>query len=197
MTHLDAQIGRILQALDASGKADNTWIFFTADHGLSVGHHGLVGKQNQYDHSIRVPFVVVGPGVPKGVTDTAPIYLQDVMPTTLELAGARKPEHVFFKSLLSRFGKTKPDASVKPYASIYGSYLELQRSITHDGWKLIIYPDAKVLRLYHVQDDPHEMVDLAGQPEYADQMSQLFDRFVALQQDLQDPVDVTSLRPSK
>ena len=197
MTHLDAQIGRILQALDASGKADNTWIFFTADHGLSVGHHGLVGKQNQYDHSIRVPFVVVGPGVPKGVTDTAPIYLQDVMPTTLELAGARKPEHVFFKSLLSRLGQTKPDASSKPYASIYGSYLELQRSITHDGWKLIIYPDAKVLRLYHVQDDPHEMVDLAGQPEYADQMIELFDRFVALQQDLQDPVDVTSLRPSK
>ena len=197
MTHLDAQIGRILKALDASGKADNTWIFFTADHGLSVGHHGLVGKQNQYDHSIRVPFVVVGPGVPKGVTDTAPIYLQDVMPTTLELAGARKPEHVFFKSLLSRLGQTKPDASSKPYASIYGSYLELQRSITHDGWKLIIYPDAKVLRLYHVQDDPHEMVDLAGQPEYADQMIELFDRFVALQQDLQDPVDVTSLRPSK
>ena len=144
-----------------------------------------------------MPFVVVGPGVPKGVTDTAPIYLQDVMPTTLELAGARKPEHVFFKSLLSRLGQKKPDVSSKPYGSIYGSYLELQRSITHDGWKLIIYPDAKVLRLYHVQDDPHEMVDLAGQPEYADQMIELFDRFVALQQDLQDPVDVTSLRPSK
>ena len=85
MTHLDAQIGRILKALDASGKAENTWIFFTADHGLSVGHHGLVGKQNQYDHSIRVPFVVVGPGVPSGVTEPTPIYLQDVMPTTLEL----------------------------------------------------------------------------------------------------------------
>ena len=84
MTHLDAQIGRILQALDASGKADNMDFLYCRPWNLSW-HHGLVGKQNQYDHSIRVPFVVVGPGVPKGVTDTAPIYLQDVMPTTLEL----------------------------------------------------------------------------------------------------------------
>ena len=197
MTHLDAQIGRILQALDASGKAENTWIFFTADHGLSVGHHGLVGKQNQYDHSIRVPFVVVGPGVPKGVTDPTPIYLQDVMPTTLELAGAQQPKHVFFKSLLSRLGQTKPDASSRPYESIYGSYLTLQRSITHDGWKLIIYPDAKVLRLYHLQHDPHETIDLAGQPDHAEQMTQLFDRFVQLQRELKDPIDVTHLRPSK
>ena len=197
MTHLDAQIGRILQALDASGKAENTWIFFTADHGLSVGHHGLVGKQNQYDHSIRVPFVVVGPGVPKGVTDPTPIYLQDVMPTTLELAGAQQPKHVFFKSLLSRLGQTKSDASSRPYESIYGSYLTLQRSITHDGWKLIIYPDAKVLRLYHLQHDPHETIDLAGQPDHAEQMTQLFDRFVQLQRELKDPIDVTHLRPSK
>ena len=197
ITHLDAQIGRILKALDASGKAENTLIFFTADHGLSVGHHGLVGKQNQYDHSIRVPFVVVGPDVPKGVTDPTPIYLQDVMPTTLELAGARQPEHVFFKSLLSRLGQTKSDASTNPYESIYGSYLTLQRSITHDGWKLIIYPSARVLRLYHVQDDPDEAVDLAAEPEYADKISQLFDRFIVLQRELQDPVDVTYLRPSK
>ena len=197
MTHLDAQIGRILKALDASGKAENTWIFFTADHGLSVGHHGLVGKQNQYDHSIRVPFVVVGPDVPKGVTDPTPIYLQDVMPTTLELAGAHQPEHVFFKSLLSRLGQTKSGASPKPYESIYGSYLTLQRSITHDGWKLIIYPNAKVLRLYHVEDDPYEAVDLAADPECAEKISQLFDRFIVLQRELQDPVDVTYLRPSK
>ncbi len=197
ITHLDAQIGRILKALDASGKAENTWIFFTADHGLSVGHHGLVGKQNQYDHSIRVPFVVVGPDVPKGVTDPTPIYLQDVMPTTLELAGAQQPEHVFFKSLLSRLGQTKSDTSPKPYESIYGSYLTLQRSITHDGWKLIIYPDAKVLRLYHLQHDPHETIDLAGQPDHAERMTQLFDRFVVLQRELKDSVDLTHLRPSK
>ncbi|NJN05568.1 MAG: sulfatase-like hydrolase/transferase [Rhodobacteraceae bacterium] len=65
ITHLDAQIGRILDTLDQSGQADSTWIFFTADHGLAVGHHGLFGKQNMYDHSVRVPFIVAGPGVAK------------------------------------------------------------------------------------------------------------------------------------
>ncbi len=63
ITHMDAQIGRILESLKATGKADNTWIFFSADHGLAVGQHGLLGKQNMYDHSVRVPFIVVGPNV--------------------------------------------------------------------------------------------------------------------------------------
>lgn len=75
ISHLDEQIGRVLDALEASGKADNTWIFFTSDHGLAVGQHGLLGKQNQYDHSIRVPFIVAGPGVQVGRTIDEPIYL--------------------------------------------------------------------------------------------------------------------------
>ena len=83
-------VGRILDSLEATGKADNTWIFFTADHGLAVGQHGLMGKQNMYDHSVRVPFMVVGPGVKAGQKIDEPIYLQDVMPTTLELCGHRK-----------------------------------------------------------------------------------------------------------
>ncbi|MEC7609986.1 MAG: sulfatase-like hydrolase/transferase, partial [Verrucomicrobiota bacterium] len=100
ITHMDYQIGRILDALDESGKADNTYIFFTADHGLAVGHHGLLGKQNMYEHSLRVPFIIVGPGVDKNTTIKEPIYLQDIMPTTLELAGTEVPKSVEFKSLL-------------------------------------------------------------------------------------------------
>jgi len=77
ITHLDAQIGRVLQALEANGQADNTWIFFTADHGLAVGQHGLMGKQNMYEHSLRVPFIVVGPGVNPDRKIATPIYLQE------------------------------------------------------------------------------------------------------------------------
>ena len=66
----EAAFSRILDALDKSGKADNTWIFYSADHGLAVGQHGLMGKQNMYDHSVRVPFMVVGPTVEAG---SAPI----------------------------------------------------------------------------------------------------------------------------
>ncbi len=62
-TYMDAQIARILEALDRSGKAANTYVISTADHGLAVGEHGLMGKQNLYEHSVRMPYVIAGPGI--------------------------------------------------------------------------------------------------------------------------------------
>jgi arylsulfatase A-like enzyme len=91
ITHMDDQIGRILDALEKSGQADNTYLFFSADHGLAVGRHGLMGKQNLFDHSVRVPLMLVGPGVPAGEKRDASVYLQDIMATSLELAGAERP----------------------------------------------------------------------------------------------------------
>ncbi|MHB9009980.1 MAG: sulfatase-like hydrolase/transferase, partial [Limisphaerales bacterium] len=192
ITHLDAQIGRVLEALDRSGQADNTWVFFTADHGLAVGHHGLFGKQNMYDHSLRVPFVVTGPGVKAGARNRTPIYLQDVMATALDLAGAPKPGEVEFHSLLPLLrGTESPDSR----EAIYGAYLELQRAVLHDGWKLILYPRARVARLYHVAADPDERRDLAAEPAHADRRRALFQRLRALQQELADPLDLTTAFP--
>ena len=187
ITHMDAQIGRILDALDQAGQADNTWIFFTADHGLAVGHHGLFGKQNMYDHSVRVPFIVAGPGVGKGVKNAAAIYLQDVMATALDLAGAEKPKHVFYNSLRPLLTGGQKQSS---YPEVYGAYLELQRAITHDGWKLIAYPKAKVLRLYHLADDPQEMTDLAAIPAHAEMRKQMLARLVKLSAALGDDLDL-------
>ena len=99
ISHLDAQIARILAHLEETGQAENTYIFFTADHGLSVGHHGLIGKQNMYDHSMRPPLLVVGPGIPKGKRKKMAVYLQDIMPTAIEYAGGEVPEWVEFNSL--------------------------------------------------------------------------------------------------
>ncbi len=190
ITHMDTMIGRILDAIEATGKANNTWIFFTADHGLAVGQHGLFGKQNMYDHSVRVPFMVVGPGVKAEQKIDQPIYLQDVMPTTLELAGVQRPEHVEFQSLL-------PMLSGKPtkYQEIYGCYLQLQRSIRTDQFKLIAYPQAGVLRLYDMLNDPLEQNDLASKPEMITVVSELFDRLVALQGRMKDKLDLSGLRP--
>jgi choline-sulfatase len=195
ITHMDAQIGRILDALEKSDEADNTWIFFTADHGLAIGHHGLFGKQNMYDHSVRVPFIVAGPTtsdnpVPQDKRIDAAIYLQDVMPTTLALAGAVQPKHVFFHSLLPLLSGEQKRS---PYDSIYGGYLELQRAITHDGWKLIAYPKAGVVRLYHVADDPQEMHDLASDPQQAQRKTDLFERLVKLQRELGDKLVLPAL----
>lgn len=193
ITHLDAQIGRILDALDRSGKSKNTWIFFTADHGLAVGHHGLFGKQNMYEHSLRVPFMVVGPGVKADVRNSSPIYLQDVMATSLDIAGLPKPEQVEFHSLLPLLRGGQSAAARK---AIYGAYLQLQRAVIHDGWKLIAYPKAGILRMYHLTDDPLETRDLADAPQHAGRRRELFNHLLAMQQELDDQLDLKAAFPA-
>ncbi|MFP6648072.1 MAG: sulfatase-like hydrolase/transferase, partial [Pirellulaceae bacterium] len=184
VTHMDEQIGRILAGLKASGLADNTYIFYTADHGLSVGHHGLMGKQNMYDHSVRVPFVVNGPGITADHRITVPIYLQDLMPTTLQLAGVEKPEHVDFTSIMPLLEAE----NAWPYKEIYGAYLNVQRSISVGEYKLIYYPSIKKRRLFNLAKDPLEMQDLADEKEHAELLEQLTVRLARLQQQMDDPL---------
>ncbi len=192
ITHLDTQVGRILDTLEKSGQADNTYIFFSADHGLAVGHHGLFGKQNLYEHSTRVPFMVVGPGIKAGAKVDAPIYLQDVHPTTIELAGGKPAEKVEFHSLLPILnGKSKKHA----YDAIHGAYLGLQRSVTVDGWKLILYPKVSKARLYNIDKDPLEKKDLAHDPEQGKRIGALFARMLKLQKEMDDKVDLKQSFP--
>jgi choline-sulfatase len=190
ITHMDTMIGRILDSLEATGKADNTWIFFTADHGLACGQHGLMGKQNLYDHSVRVPFMVVGPRVAAGVRNDESVYLQDVMPTTLELAGVSKPKHVEFNSLLPLLSGGK-----SPYEDIYGCYLNKQRSIRTDQYKLIVYPDAKAMRLYDIGSDPMETTDLIEQASMKPVVKELFAKLQRLQLSMNDDLDLSGLSP--
>ena len=187
ITHMDRQIGRILNVLEDTGQQDNTYIFFTADHGLAVGHHGLFGKQNMYEHSVRVPFMVVGPTVPENKRVDTPIYLQDIMPTTIELAGRKVPDFVEFDSLVPHLQR-KTDASHRD--AVYGAYLEFQRMVTMDDYKLIIYPKIERLRLYHLKNDPDEQFDLAERPESQSIIQKLLSRFVELQAENGDTLDV-------
>ncbi len=188
ITHLDQQIGRILDAIDESGKSDSTYIFFTADHGLAVGHHGFMGKQNLYDHSVRVPMIVAGPGIDEDRRIATPVYLQDVMPTTLELARIPCPEHVQFSSLLGLLRGDSP----APYDGIYGAYLNLQRMITLDGYKLILYPSIQRMRLYHLARDPAELIDLADDVAYRPVARRLFVRLMQLQAETADTLDLAT-----
>lgn len=190
ITHMDDQIGRILDALEASGRSGETLIFFTADHGLAVGRHGLLGKQNMYDHSLRVPFMMVGPGITAGRKIETPIYLQDAMPTTLDLAGVEIPDQVYYQSLLPLLhggdGAEMRDAMV-------GSYLGKQRAFIRDGWKLIAYPDVPLLRLYHLDEDPLELHDLAND---AAQQSRLRGMMQGMQDELAALGDYLDLTPT-
>lgn len=183
ITHLDAQIGKILDALEASGQMNNTYVFFTADHGLAVGHHGLIGKQNMYDHSVRVPFIVAGPGIPKDAKRDQTVYLQDVMATALDLAGIEKPAYVEFESLMDLIRDPGRESHLE---YVYGAYTGTQRMITKGDYKLIVYPKINKVRLYNLKDDPQEMRDLAGKPEYEEQVTALSEELRALQREMDD-----------
>ena len=101
--NIDIQVGRVLAKLEAMGELDNTYIIYTADHGMAIGRHGLQGKQNLYDHTWRVPFIVKGPGIKAGTRATGNIYLLDVLSTACDLAGIKAPatsEGISFRPVL-------------------------------------------------------------------------------------------------
>jgi len=188
LTHMDHQIGIILDSLKTIGEEDNTYILFTGDHGLALGDHGFIGKQNSYDRSIRVPLFVVGPGIKAGKTVDDKVYLQDIMATALDIAGSDKVKDMDFKSLLPVCEGKKNIASQD---AIYGAYLGYQRMIRTDKYKMIIYPVGDVVLLYNIKNDPEEMNDLAGNMKYKKIMDKLFSKFKELQKEVGDPLDVT------
>lgn len=188
ISHLDAQIGMILQALEEKELMDNTYIFFTGDNGLSVGQHGLLGKQNMFDHSIHVPLLAAGPDLPSGTEVSSDIYLQDIMATSLSLAGIEKPDFVDFNSFLNLANGV---ASELPLPNgVYGAYMDTQRMIRKDGFKLILYPRNRELLLFDLNADPLEMNDLSDNPQYAAKIRNLFEGLLSLQAQMEDPLDL-------
>ena len=188
ISHLDAQIGLILQALEEKELMDNTYIFFTGDNGLSVGQHGLLGKQNMFDHSIHVPLLAAGPDLPSGTEVSSDIYLQDIMATSLSLAGIEKPDFVDFNSFLNLANGV---ASELPLPNgVYGAYMDTQRMIRKDGFKLILYPRNRELLLFDLNADPLEMNDLSDNPQYAAKVRNLFEDLLSLQAQMEDPLDL-------
>jgi arylsulfatase A-like enzyme len=156
ITHMDTQVGRILDALEKSGKADNTWIIFTSDHGLAWGITDSLESRTCMTTACACPSSSRGPGVKAGAKIDAPIYLQDVMATALDLAEADK-EGIEFRSLLPLL--KGEDGGLD---AVYAAYTETQRAVIDDGWKLILYPKAKTARLFNLAEDPQERNDLAG-----------------------------------
>ena len=188
---LDSQVGRILDALRASGQYGRTLIVFTSDHGLAIGSHGLFGKQNLYDHSMRSPLVIAGPGVPKGRRSDAMCYLLDIFPTLGELTGVAAPEGNEGRSLV-------PDLADPPRPgrdSIFTAYADVQRAVRDDRWKLIVYPKVNKTQLFDLQADPIEMHDLANDASHARDVARMTGLLRAWQQRLDDSLPLTSQNP--
>lgn len=185
ITHLDAHIGRVLEALEESGHADNTIIVFAGDNGLAVGQHGLMGKQNMYEHSIRVPLVISGPGIPEGQRSDALCYLLDLFPTLCDLVDLPVPASVEGETLApvlrGEQGATRE--------SLFFAYMQCQRAVRDDRWKLIEYfgEADRVTQLFDLEADPWETTNLASAPDMDDQLARLRAGLVDWQRACDDP----------
>lgn len=160
--NIDRQIGRVLDKLEAMGELDNTYVFYTSDHGMAIGRHGLQGKQNLYQHTWRVPFIVKGPGIPPSSRAMGNIYLLDVLATLCEIAGIAPPETnegISFKSVLT--GKT-PQIRDVLYGVYCGGTKPGMRCVKRGDWKLIKYDvmngSVRETQLFNLRDNPDEFL---------------------------------------
>lgn len=169
ITHMDEQIGRILAALHQTGYADNTLVIFSADNGLALGSHGLLGKQNLFEHSMRVPLVIAGPGIPKRKATRAFTYGFDLFPTLCDVLGVPSPPDLSGESLRPLW--TGQRRRIRD--SVFLAYLNLARAVRDERWKLIAYPTISHLQLFDLQRDPHETTNLADSPRHAPHLARL------------------------
>jgi arylsulfatase A-like enzyme len=169
ITDLDTQISKIITTLKETGKFENTIIVYAADNGLAAGSHGLLGKQSLYEHSIKVPLIIQGPGIPKDKSFDAFAYIHDIYPTLAELAGLPKREDLDGKSLVPVIrGDQKQIREL-----MFNAYRNTVRSVRKDNWKLIRYPERDFTQLYDLAKDPHEMNNLAEDPRASETKKEL------------------------
>jgi len=162
IAHADAQVGRILDALRAAGREDDTVVAFSGDNGLALGQHGLMGKQSLYDHSLRVPLVLAGPGVPRGERRDALCYLHDLFPTLCDLCGIATPASVDARSLAPAL--RDPREPHRP--ALHFAYGAVQRGARDARFKRIDYAvgGRRTAQLFDLEADPWETRNLAGEP---------------------------------
>lgn len=189
ISEMDAQVGRILSALEKNGLKQNTLIVFAGDNGLAMGQHGLLGKQNLYEHSIRVPMIMSGPGIPKGKSYDGFNYLSDIAPTVYGYLGIPAPETV---EGISHTAVLK-DPAIRIRKEIYNVYGNWSRSFkSADGFKLILYnvDGMQTVQLFHLEKDPWETRNLADDPVFSEKVSALRNRLKAEMQRTHDDLDI-------
>lgn len=174
ITHMDAALGRIDNALREKGLLENTIHIHLSDHGIAIGQHGLFGKQNLYEHSVHIPMIIRGPGVPKNFRSNVLCYIHDLFATVLELCGFKAPkgsESLSFKPVLQK----KKDEH-RP--SLFAAYQNYQRSIRDQQFKLIEFfvddstgKGARKTLLFDILKDPYETNDLSKDSGYKETLA--------------------------
>jgi len=171
ITHADAQIAGVLDVLRQTHQADNTIVVFAGDNGLALGRHGLMGKQSLYDHSVHVPLILAGPGIPAGRKRAAFAYLLDLFPTLCDLTGIETPASVQGRSL----APVLADAGRTVRERLLFAYRHLHRGARDERWKLIEYvvDGRRRTQLFDLHVDPFEMHNLADDPAGAEALQRL------------------------
>jgi arylsulfatase A-like enzyme len=160
ISHLDKRVGDIIEVLKRNGLYDNTIIVYAADNGLAIGSHGLLGKQNLYEHSMKVPLIICGPGIPKEKVLDAFVYLYDLFPTLANLCNLPKPAGVDGKDLTAVIKGNSDGVR----STMFNVYRNTVRSVRDKEWKLIRYPERDYNQLFNLRMDPLELNNLATEP---------------------------------
>jgi len=191
ITGMDFDIGRLLDTLDKLGLTEDTLIIYSSDQGIALGSHGLMGKQNLYESTQKVPMLISGPGVPKGRSN-ALAYVHDLLPTVAELVGAGEiSAKVDGESLAPIIRGKQP--RVREHAML--AYTNTQRSIRNERWKLMCFPQINKTLLFDLHADPYEMENLADRPDQQERVAEMMSLLKAEQKVLGDTLPLVSEEP--
>lgn len=168
VSFVDAQLGRVIDALESSGHADDTVIVLWSDHGWHLGEKGITGKNTLWERSTRVPLMFAGPGVSKDSKCAEAVELLDIFPTLCDLASLPQPEDLEGHSLIPQL---KDGNATRPWPAI-SNHNPGNNSVRDERWRYILYMDGSE-ELYDLQQDPNEFENLAGNPKYAAEITRL------------------------
>jgi arylsulfatase A-like enzyme len=163
ISFMDAQVGRVLDALEANGLNDDTIVVLWSDHGYHLGEKEITGKNTLWERSTRVPLIFAGPGVATGARSSRPVELLDMYPTLVELAGLPEKEGLEGISLRSQL----EDADAPRERPAITTHNPGNHAVRSERWRYIRYADGSEELYDHVRD-PHEWANLAANPEYAE-----------------------------
>ncbi len=167
ISFVDAQVGRVVDALEAQGLAENTVIVLWSDHGFHLGEKGITGKNTLWERSARVPLIFAGPGVTAGGVCSSPAELLDIFPTLIELCGLEPLDHLEGRSL----GPQLRDPAAPREHPAITTHNQGNHGIRSARWRYIRYADGSE-ELYDMEADPNEWTNLAGDADYAEVLAE-------------------------
>ena len=160
---VDSQVGRVLDALQGTGRSDETIVVLLSDHGWHLGEKGITGKNTLWERSTRVPLIFAGPGSAKGARCGRPVELLDIFPTLLELCRLETRNDLEGHSLVPLL---KDASAERPWPAIT-THNQNNHAVRSERWRYIRYADGSE-ELYDLKQDPHEWTNLAKASQHAE-----------------------------